>query len=62
MSDGKFILNLKKKKLYGFTNIRSKRGRKMHFEDDNTTFCVKNRRRENFVSGGKFRVYFFNKI
>ena len=34
----------KKKELYGSTNIRSKRGRKMHFEDDNTTFCVKTRK------------------
>ena len=29
------------KNLNGFTNIRSKQDRKMHFEDDNTTFCVR---------------------
>ena len=30
------------KKLNGFTNIKLKRDRKMHFEDHNMTFCVKN--------------------
>ena len=28
----------------GFTNIRLKQDRRMHFEDDNTTFCVNNRK------------------
>ena len=32
------------KHLNGFTNIRLKQYRKMHFEDDNTTFFVKNRK------------------
>ena len=27
-----------------FTNIRLKRDRKIHFEDDNNTFCVKDRK------------------
>ena len=26
----------------GFTNIRLKGDKKIHFDDDNTTFCVKN--------------------
>ena len=31
-----------RKNLNGFTDIRLKRDRKMHFEDHNTTFYVKN--------------------
>ena len=32
------------KNLSGFTNIRLKRDRKIHFVDDNNTFCVKGRK------------------
>ena len=32
------------KNFNGFTNIRLKRDRKIHFEDDNNTFCVKDRK------------------
>ena len=46
------------KNLSGFINIRLRRDRKMHFEDDSMTFCFKTRK----MSDGKFPVYFFNKI
>ena len=35
----------------------------MHFEDHNATFCIENLKiYENFMSDGKFPMYFFNKI
>ena len=51
------------KNLNRFTDIRLKRDSKMHFEDHNATFCIENLKiYENFMSDGKFPMYFFNKI
>ena len=47
-----------KKILKRFTNIRLKQDRKMHFQNDNTTSCVKNCKiQKNFVADGKFLMY-----